>query len=79
MVNGDREESNFGRNANVPNRTIAVTHHETEDRPGSSDATVPWCFRRPPNGWVSETHAGCASTAMTRCNESPIRRYVCRG
>ena len=51
MLDTSREESNFGRNASAPNRTIAVTHHETADRPGSSGATVPWCFRRPPNGW----------------------------
>ena len=75
MVDGTSEESNFGRNANAPTRTVAITHHET-DRPGSSDATVPWCLRRPPNGWVSETHTRCVSTAMTRCNEPPIR-YVC--
>ena len=76
MLDGNREESNFGRNASAPNRTIAVTHHETADRPGSSDATVPWCFRRPPNGWVSETLPACVSTALTRCIESPNIRYV---
>ena len=74
MLDGDREESNFGWNVSAPNRTIAVTHYETADRPGSSDATVPWCFRRPPNGWGSETHTGRLSTAMTRCNESPINK-----
>ena len=72
MLEGDREESNFGRNASAPTWTIAVTHHETADRPGSSAAVVPWCSRRPPNGWVSETQGLRVSTAMTRCNEPPI-------
>ena len=55
MVDGSREESNFGRNANAPTRTVAITHHET-DRPGSSDATVPWCFS-PPAEWLGVTNA----------------------
>jgi hypothetical protein len=76
VIQGGSEESNFGRNASAPNRTIAVTHHETADRPGPSDVTVPWCLRRPPNGWVSETYPACVSTALTRCNESPNIRYV---
>jgi hypothetical protein len=50
VLNESREESNFGRNASVPTWTIAITHHETAERPGSSDAIVPWCSRRPPNG-----------------------------
>ena len=56
MLDGNREESNFGRNANAPTRTAAITHHETADRPGSSDATVPWCFS-PPAEWLGLTNA----------------------
>ncbi len=77
MVDGSREESNFGRSSSVPTWTIAVTHHET-DRPGSSGAIVPWYSRRPPNGGNSETHTGRLSTALTRCIESPIRYVYCR-
>ena len=72
MVHEIREESNFGRNAKVPNRTAVVTHRETEDRPGSSAATVPWCCRRPPNGWDSQQHLRRVPTALTRCIESPF-------
>ena len=77
MLDGNREESNFGWNVSAPTRTVAVTHHETADRPGSSGATVPWCFRRPPSGWVSETQGGTVSTTLTQCIEPPIR-YVYR-
>jgi len=72
VVHGVREESNFGRNAKASTWTVVVTHRETEERPGSSDAIVPWCCRRPPNGWDSEQRIRRVPTALTRCIESPF-------
>lgn len=51
----------FGEGVQAPNRTIALTYHETAERPGSSGATVTWCLHRAP-GWTtspSEAAWGC--------------------
>ena len=50
MVDEEREESNFGRNVSVPNRTNPSRSTSESGQSGSSDASVPWCSRRPPNG-----------------------------
>ena len=72
MVREVREESNFGWNAKAPTWTVVGTHRETEDRPGSSAAIVPWYLCRPPNGWGSEQRLRRVSTPLTRCIESPF-------
>jgi hypothetical protein len=50
VVDEEREESNFGQNAIVPNRTNALRSTSESGQSGSSDASVPWCSRRLPNG-----------------------------
>ena len=45
----EADAASLAKGVLVPNRTIVATIHETADRPGSSDATVTWCWHRAPS------------------------------